>query len=520
MNERLSLLDGLGAASLAPFWVPLAAWTAVWLVAEGLARWAPAPASAYRLAQAALLALPAGLALAALIDPASPWTPTPTGLPDWAVAGTPGAAGPATAPAAQVSVLTVLGAATVLAGLAAVAGAARLSVQAVAVGRLRRALPTVEVPGLGVEAGEVAARIGLRVPPRVVATPADIVPMTLGALRPTVVVPAALGPADRRMAVAHELAHVRQLDPLLSWAEAAVAALLPWHPGVRRLARACALRRELACDAAVLADPLVSRRRYAALVSSVAASAAARPSTPALHMADRPSHVHQRLLAMTHASPAPRFAGLLALSVLLVGAALMTAGRAAAQPARVTVEGRAADGTAARVTVEGSRVVIGDAVAAPADSTEPVVYVDGERVDGPVTDLDIYPDDIYSIEVFKGDEARSRFGEDAVIRVTTKAAAEAAGLPPAPGPSQGGAAPRPPQPPTAGGMIETAPFPDSDQPPLYVVDGVVVDRADIEGIDPDTIESIEVFQVLTPALEEQYGEAAAGGLVLVTTKAE
>ena len=513
MSGLLTLLDSIGAASFALFWVPLAVWTLVWLAAEVATRWAPIPAVAYRLGQAALLSLPAGLVLAAWIDP-SAWpiwesSSVAVELPRWAMSAT-AADGPASTPSLHVSGPTALGLATVLAALSAAVGVGRLASQTLALRRLRKALPTVEVPGLGAEADRVASQVGLRMPVRVVATSASVVPMTLGVIRPTVVIPAGLSAADRRLVLAHEFVHVRQLDPLLHAAEAVVVALFGLHPGVRRLARACSLNREMACDAALLADPRISRHSYASLVSSVAASATVRSPAPALHMAGRPSHIHQRLIAMTRPTPtpAPRLAGLLAVLVLATGTLLTTAGRAVAQPADP-------------VTIEGP--------------TDPVIFVDGERVEGTIEELGIDPNDIYSIEVFKEDAAQSRFGEDAVILITTKAAAEASGLPPAPEADESGAAPRPPQPPapangqiiirdSSGASVSVAgrtqrPSTRSEATaPLIVVDGVVADQERMEGLDPDAIASVEVVKSPSAAQLEEYGPAAANGLVFVTTR--
>ena len=82
------------------------------------------------------------------------------------------------------------------------------------------------------------------------------------------------------------------------------------------------------------------------------------------------------------------------------------------QPGRVRVElRRQAGGDEHQSQVEAASVV---------EDASPIVYVDGVRF-GSVDDLS--PEDIYSIDVFKGPEAVERYGEEAadgVIAVTTK----------------------------------------------------------------------------------------------------
>lgn len=501
----LSLLADIGAASVRLVWLPLAAWTAVWALAEaGL--WAGRrvhPAVRYRAAQAVVLALPLGLAVAALVDvPPLASTLTPVLVPDpvGPAAAPPVGTGAVAGGAAPSVAAVALGVLVALwAGLATV-GLLRLGGRALALHRLRRALPETAAPGLDRAAGRAAARVGLRRPVRVVATDADVVPMTFGVWRPLVVVPASLAEPD--LALAHEFVHVRQRDALGQWAEAAVGAAFGVHPGVRRLLRRCDLLREMACDAAVLADPAVSRHAYALLVSAFATSrATAAPA--AVAMADSPPHVHQRLTAMkTLPTGAPaRAAWLVAAAALALGTLAVTAVDALAQPAPP----------------------------APA----PLLVVDGEVSDRSVDSLD--PDEIASIEVLKGEAARSYgpAGASGVVLVTTRPAGGA------PGRAAGGAVDArvqgetPPRPPaeTEGGdlrvfgvrgdsVVVQAPEAD-DRParrvaPLYIVDGEVVDGVPGD-LDPDDIVSIEVFK--GEAARSRYGEAGADGVVLVTTRA-
>jgi hypothetical protein len=81
-------------------------------------------------------------------------------------------------------------------------------------------------------------------------------PLALGLLRPEIILPRraleSLSPLEQRMALAHELAHVRRRDLWLGWVPALARAVFFFHPLVRRACQEYALAREEACDAAAL----------------------------------------------------------------------------------------------------------------------------------------------------------------------------------------------------------------------------------------------------------------------------
>jgi beta-lactamase regulating signal transducer with metallopeptidase domain len=119
-------------------------------------------------------------------------------------------------------------------------------------------------------AAETAAAIGLkRAPP--VRTSNDVnTPFVAGALRPVVVVPAdrfaALSTGEKRMALCHELAHVKRADLWLGCVPALAERLFFFHPLVRLAAREYAVCREAACDAAVIDALDTSPREYGRLL--------------------------------------------------------------------------------------------------------------------------------------------------------------------------------------------------------------------------------------------------------------
>ncbi|MEL6615478.1 MAG: hypothetical protein AAFQ43_07060, partial [Bacteroidota bacterium] len=77
----LDALDAVGRASGEWLWMPLLAWSGLWLLAEAAHRAGARvhPLVRYRTTQAALFALPVGLAVSPLLDPSvlAPWLNPP-----------------------------------------------------------------------------------------------------------------------------------------------------------------------------------------------------------------------------------------------------------------------------------------------------------------------------------------------------------------------------------------------------------------------------------------------------------
>ncbi len=125
--------------------------------------------------------------------------------------------------------------------------------------------------------------------PRVMVSRTAAVPMTWGWLAPVIVVPRAWSDrwtgAERRMALLHELAHIRSSDWAFYTAGRAVCALLWFHPGVWWIARALHDDCEHACDDRVIASG-IRRSDYAELLMRVA-DRGAGPATAALALARR-----------------------------------------------------------------------------------------------------------------------------------------------------------------------------------------------------------------------------------------
>lgn len=101
----------------------------------------------------------------------------------------------------------------------------------------------------------MAAALGIE-PPALGLSPACDGPLVLGVLRPMVLLPAGLlggvEPAVVEAALAHELAHLRRLDPWLHVMQSAVEIVLFFNPAVWWLSWRMSEEREHACDEAAV----------------------------------------------------------------------------------------------------------------------------------------------------------------------------------------------------------------------------------------------------------------------------
>lgn len=135
--------------------------------------------------------------------------------------------------------------------------------------------------------------------PRVIASRAVHVPMTWGWLRPVIVMPATWRDgwttSQARLAMMHELAHVRSSDWAFYVAGRAVCALLWFHPGVWWITRALRDDCEEACDDRVIASG-ARRSDYAELL--LRAADRGRPMPSAAFALSRRRGLRPRLAAV------------------------------------------------------------------------------------------------------------------------------------------------------------------------------------------------------------------------------
>ena len=98
----------------------------------------------------------------------------------------------------------------------------------------------------------VAARVGVRRAVDVLVSARAAVPMVVGVLRPVVLLPVSavtgLSARQLELLLAHELAHVKRLDPLVNVFQCVVEAVLFYHPSVWMVSRLVRREREFCCD--------------------------------------------------------------------------------------------------------------------------------------------------------------------------------------------------------------------------------------------------------------------------------
>ena len=124
-------------------------------------------------------------------------------------------------------------------------------------------------------------------------------PAVIGVVRAEIVVPRSLlerSEDQQRLIVLHEHEHLRARDHILLGLGCLVAMALPWHPASWYALARLRLAIELDCDARVLRGGAAARSYGALLIDMAAHGAGLRGATLAL--ADRPSHLERRLLAM------------------------------------------------------------------------------------------------------------------------------------------------------------------------------------------------------------------------------
>ena len=362
-------------------------------------------------------------------------------------------------------------------------------------------------------------------------------PAVLGVLKPAIVVPDWLltsAARVRRMVVLHEGEHVRAHDSrLLALACVAVAAA-PWNPVLWWMLVRLRAAIEVDCDRRVLcrgADP----GAYGGMLLG-AARRASRLSF-AVALKQPPSLIERRILAMTRIRPRFRSGRAVALAsaaaVCTIGAyalkapaplaALDTmspmvtgAPQEATQEVTVMLPAAAArelrDAGSLLLPGLGLRVRAGPGVrvveGTPAAGAEPLMIVDdlivgsGYFAPGDVLVLDPQSR-IASVDVIKGGSDVALVGR-AIVRIHTRPS-------PAERPTQA-------ERPRAERAVVVRPEPSGAKAaPIYVVDGVVQARGvEADVIDASQIERVEVIKGAEAV--RRYGERAASGVVLITTK--
>jgi hypothetical protein len=175
-------------------------------------------------------------------------------------------------------------------------------------------------------ARELGRRLGLHRAVTLLESAAVAVPVVVGWLRPVVLVPAStlagLAPKQLEAILAHELAHIRRHDYLVNLFQAVVETLLFYHPAVWWVSTQIRRERENCCDdlaVAVCGDRLGYAR---ALVELEGLRGAAPRLAMAVSGGSLSGRVRRLVSAPERSSRRPWAAGLLALALLPIGAAV------------------------------------------------------------------------------------------------------------------------------------------------------------------------------------------------------
>jgi beta-lactamase regulating signal transducer with metallopeptidase domain len=192
---------------------------------------------------------------------------------------------------------------------------------------------------------DVRARCaGIEIDVPVLASPSVEIPMTLGALRPVILVPRALLDelSDRALCavVGHELAHIRRRDFLLNVLIEAATLPISFHPMTALLKRRLAASRELACDEQVT-PRLVAPRDYARALIDVAAFACAAPR-PAYSLAMSGGDFEERIRRIVRRANMKHSRAFLVIAWAALGVSSMAAAAIAVHPRLAAVAAVAA----------------------------------------------------------------------------------------------------------------------------------------------------------------------------------
>lgn len=197
---------------------------------------------------------------------------------------------------------------------------------------------------------DLAGRLGVHRPVRLICSALVEVPATLGWWQPVILLPAAclagLSPDQLAAVLAHELAHIRRHDYLVNFLQCAVETLLFHHPAVWWVSRKVRETREFCCDDLAVA----ACGNRAVYVRALATLEELRPGAP-LVLAAAGAPLLARIRRLVRPAPFPHPgpavpAWVLGLSLLAAGwvAAALPGGTGAADPGGKTPQRGASPG--------------------------------------------------------------------------------------------------------------------------------------------------------------------------------
>ncbi len=201
--------------------------------------------------------------------------------------------------------------------LAGVAVSLALTVrQMIALTKMQRGIAPVSLTVINLDS--LAKQIGLRRAPRVLTGPHVPTPCVIKWRRPAILLPPSFHdftPAEQRLTLAHEMAHLKRGDLPLALVPTLARTLFFFNPIVWWASAEWAAAREEACDALALSVTNTPRADYGRLLLKLASPEA---SAPALGLSPGYHGLRRRLVSLAYARPTPRGARLCVLALPLL----------------------------------------------------------------------------------------------------------------------------------------------------------------------------------------------------------
>jgi len=173
---------------------------------------------------------------------------------------------------------------------------------------------------------ELASRAGIRRTVRLLQSARIRTPMALGLLRPVVLVPlgffAHVDVAGAEAVLAHELAHLRRLDPIVNGLQCLLETLLFFHPAIHFISRRVRTERECCCDD----EAVMACGDVVLYVETLCRLDALRDRPLSLALSARGGNLMERITRMLAPTPAPRLTiPILTLTLCSLGATVLLA---------------------------------------------------------------------------------------------------------------------------------------------------------------------------------------------------
>lgn len=305
--ELLTFIRELGSASLSFFWLPVALWTIMGLIAVAVMKYSE---NAHSLFQyhgriALLCALPLGLITSTVNHWINSYTEATQFATKFIVIQAPitvTATSDETSSLPWLDVEFLGGLLLVLISIISIILLLKLTIDFVSLNRFAKNLagrPLDELPNIFENNLQISDSLGL--PVSIAFSPDVEIPFTFGWKRPSIVLPRELKQSNDEklnMAIRHELIHIKHKDYALNTVVMTVKALFWFHPLTHTLYNGFKEYREISCDSELLADTSISKKNYAELLFELASKKSLKNS-PAVSMAVNSSNLKKRIQIMT-----------------------------------------------------------------------------------------------------------------------------------------------------------------------------------------------------------------------------